>query len=59
MWPWRKRKLNEGEFLRLVMRSVTYDGSEINLQPPKSKQQREEAEARAHRTLRELIEMVK
>jgi hypothetical protein len=58
MWSW-KRKLSDGEFLRLVMRSVSYDGSEINLQPPLSKQQREEAETRASRTLRELIEMVK
>jgi len=57
LW-WRRRKLSEGEFLRLVMRSVTYDGRDIELRPPR-KTQHEEVAARAMRTTRELIKMVK
>jgi len=37
MWPWRKPKMSEGEFLRYVMRAVRYDGHELNLQPPKKR----------------------
>jgi hypothetical protein len=61
MWPWRKRKLSDGEFLRLVMRTVASDYSdrEIELRPPQPRQKYEDVEARAHRTLRELIKMVK
>ena len=36
---WRRRKMSEGEFLRYVMRTVSYDGRELNLQPPKKKTQ--------------------
>jgi hypothetical protein len=58
MWPFRKRKMTDGEFLRLVMRSVSYDDREIELQPPKPKSKIDVA-VRADRTLRELLSMVK
>jgi hypothetical protein len=60
MWPFRKRRMTEGEFLRHVMRSVTYDGREIDLQPPKLKSKMiDDVAVRADRTLRELLRMVK
>jgi hypothetical protein len=59
MWPFRKRKMTDGEFLRLVMRSVSYDDREIELQPPKPKPKINEVTVRADRTLRELLSMVK
>jgi hypothetical protein len=59
MWPFRRKpKMTEGEFLRHVMRSVTDDGCEIELQPPKPKSKIDVA-VRADRTLRELLSMVK
>jgi|AmaraimetFIIA100_FD_contig_123_93326_length_1230_multi_7_in_0_out_1_2 adenine-specific DNA methylase len=53
---WRKPKMNEeAEFLRLVIRTVSY-GRELNLRPPSKRD--DEVIERANHTLRSLLKMV-
>jgi len=50
MWPFRRRRMSEAEFLRHVMQAVT--GHEIKLEPPPAPHER--AERAVAETLREL-----
>jgi len=59
MWPFRRKKMSEDESLQLMMISVI--GCELRLEPPKPKPKVkvDEVTARADRTLRELLQMVR